>query len=205
MIWAFGAEGTFPAIETKWAHEGLEYWMRMEKDGDPEKREEWPLARWDACCYQYQLEAYLEHFPREQILVSFLEDWRAGKDSEVERITRFVDLDPARYPQLLREKPHRAEDRTIVRSSLVKQVLRSPMAMQMVRSLPRSVRDWARDRIPTSPVVLPEPDLTPATKAEFLEFVRPDAQAFLKEWGKPADFWSFDANAKASAPAKEKS
>lgn len=48
--------------------------------------------------YMYQLEAYLEHFPRERILVLRAEDLDAQHTATLNRILTFIGADAAAYP-----------------------------------------------------------------------------------------------------------
>ncbi len=177
MVWDLGIRGE-DGISEKSALNGFDHWMRMVRD----------LEWWDDCRYHYQLEAYLKCFPTGQILVSFLEDWKLGKDGEVARIMRFLGLDPAMQAAGFQERANRAVDRTMDRP-LLKKIRLHPLARIVVGGFPASWRDWARNKIARTKVVPPTPDLSMELKAEFINHVKPDAEIFLKQWGKPFNYW----------------
>jgi Sulfotransferase family len=181
MLWADGLAGG-NVYGAKWALKGFDFWMRkgMTKEWD----------QWDECCYHYQLAAYLEYFPIEQITVSFTKDRRADMNVELVKILRFLGLDPAKQPKDFQKEANRADDRIIDRPVL-KKVRTHPLSRAVVGYFPASWRDWARNNIARKRAIPPEPVLSEETKAEFINYVKPDAEIFLKQWGKPSDFWSF--------------
>jgi sulfotransferase family protein len=150
-----------------------------------------PICRrtiWDQTRYHYQLEAYLKLFPREQILVSFLEDFKKDQHGEVNRILEFLGLDRSRVDNQVdvalnvgaKASRHSNLQRIIVRSfsRLLLRSLAGPKRWEQLAA------KYARRAYP--PAV---PEITSATLEGFLAYVREDNQAFLKKWGKPSDYW----------------
>jgi Sulfotransferase domain len=183
MLWDQGMCG-HSSTANKWALKGFDYWMRMAID-----------AKWcDGVRYCYQLEPFLERFPAGQVLVSFLEDWERNKNGEVARIMQFLGLNSEMRTTEFQEDANRAADRIIVIDrQFLKRVRLHPLSRMVVPRFPASWRDWARStftriRQPAPP----KSDISSATKAEFIRYVKPDSEKFLKQWGKPADFWSLD-------------
>lgn len=178
MHWADGMNGA-EHTGAKWALNGFDYWMRMQKG----------IRQWEGCCYHDQLGAYLELFPAENVLVSFLEDWRPDKTAEVARIMRFLGLDPQRRAKNFQEAANRAEDR-VIDPPFLKRVRSHPLTRIMVRRFPTSLRDWARNNFARTRAIPPEPDRLETTKEEFFSYIRPDIDVFLQRWGKPRDYWA---------------
>ena len=180
MQYAFGVEQSTPwCRETQWALEGFDHWMRMQQS----------VGQWDECRYGYQLAAYRELFPANQICVSFLEDWKNSKEAEVERIMGFLGLDPTLWEKDVQEKANRGSDRRIARPVL-KHILIQPFVRVVVKKLPPSWCDWARTHLAQAPLSVPQPDLSQATKAEFLEYVAADSHNFLASYGKKRGLWN---------------
>ena len=144
---------------------------------------------WDQTRYHYQLEPYLELFQRKQVLVSFLEDWKKDQNVEVKRILNFLLLDPRKsfYQDTTAlnvaagAERHSALQRIIVKSRL-RPLLRVIAGPKL----------WSRlaAKYAQTPYRYIEPSLTPATLRDFLDYVGADNQLFLKEWGKPSDYWT---------------
>lgn len=180
MQWAEGMGNVWPdRKETAWALKGFDYWMRMQKEA----------RQWDECQYHYQIEAYLEYFPAERVLISFLEDWKPDRDREVARIMEFIGLNPEEQPANFQESANRGSDRTIDRPLLKK--LRTSSLFRMFSSrVPSSWRQWARNNIAITQAVPPKLDLSEETKTEFITYVKPDAENFLKQNGKHVHYWS---------------
>jgi hypothetical protein len=82
--------------------------------------------------YALQIEQYLEHFPREQILVLTAEDLRAARDGTVRTVYEFIGVDPGFTPEDLGRDFYQTKDRAV----------RSP--------LPLSVRKALKHRLPAS-------------------------------------------------------
>jgi Sulfotransferase domain len=178
MHWADGMAGG-NANGAKWAMKGFDFWMRKNVV------KEWD--QWEGVRYYYQLAAYLEYFSIEQISVSFTKDRRADMNIELGKILRFLGLDPKKQPKDFQEEANRADDRTIDRPAL-KKVRTHKLARILIERFPSSWREWARSNIARTQAVPPELDLAEKTKSEFINYVKPDAEIFLKQWGKPSNY-----------------
>lgn len=165
-----------------WALKGADYWMRMQRDN----------GYWDGSRYKYQLSAYEEFFPAENICVSFLEDWRVSKQSEVARIMQFVGVDPAALPTDVNERANRGSDRAFDRP-LLKKIRTNTAVRTVVSQLPQSWRDWSRKKLAKQKVVYPTSSnlsqISEATRESFIDHVGDDARAFLTRHGKPITLW----------------
>jgi hypothetical protein len=61
--------------------------------------------------YAMQLEQYLDHFPREQILVVASESLRTDRRATVQEVYRFLGVDPTQLPDVLDKEFYRTEQR----------------------------------------------------------------------------------------------
>ena len=61
--------------------------------------------------YAMQLEQYLDHFPREQILVVASESLRTDRRATVQEVYRFLGVDPTYLPDVLDKEFYRTEQR----------------------------------------------------------------------------------------------
>lgn len=180
MQYAMGKGKYFPwRREDEWALKGFEYWMRMQKS----------VRQWDECRYSYQLEAYEEYFPKENICISFIEDWRLSKKNEVIRIMSFLGLDTNLWDTQISENANRLEDRKVERSFL-KKMQKSSRLKGILRYLPLSVRNWAKVNIAYRHISYPTTSLSDATKNEFIDYICEDARSFLRSNGKDLDLWT---------------
>jgi len=122
-------------------------------------------------------------------MVSFLEDWKNDENGEIRRVLEFLNLDPlgvdARGAVKLNVGGQRSKHSTLQRM-IVKSRLRSLLRWLAGPKL------WAylAAKHAQASCVLPNSELTSGILRDFLDYVREDNQCFLKEWGKPADFWS---------------
>lgn len=176
----------FDRIESGWAE-----WRNHDPKALPFNE---AMIRYDrffvTSCYWYQLSAFKERFPEEQIKVVFLEELLAAPDDMMAEIQRFIGVTPVDglWQQTAR--------RNVTRGSRV----------------PRDLPEWIpaqftshaiRDRLP-SPLghllgwatteSAPPIVWDPATVRAALETVEPDMSAFLAATGKPADYWLLNAD-----------
>jgi hypothetical protein len=66
----------------------------------------------DSSRYAMQLERYLDHFPREQILIVTSDDLKADRLATVQRVYRFLGVDPTHVPEVLATEFYRTEQRS---------------------------------------------------------------------------------------------
>ena len=61
--------------------------------------------------YALQIEQYLEHFPRQQLLVVTSENLRESRDATIRRVYEFIGVDPALVPADLDREFYQTKDR----------------------------------------------------------------------------------------------
>ncbi len=150
--------------------------------------------------YAEQVRRYLEHFPREQLLVLTAEDLRHDRAATVGAVYRFLGIEPDFRPPLLGEEHYRAESRATyppavwrLRQALKRHVPAAKRAKEMVDStLPAVVRRWAPPRTGAGPSGGREPKVTISDelRGRLREMLRDDVdrlRPFLHEdwngWG----------------------
>ncbi|HEX5946824.1 MAG TPA: sulfotransferase domain-containing protein [Acidimicrobiales bacterium] len=77
--------------------------------------------------YSLQIEQYLDHFPREQLLVITAEDLRGSRDATMHSVYEFVGVDPAAVPNNLDREFYKTKDRAA----------RSPLPLWVRKGLKR--------------------------------------------------------------------
>ena len=77
--------------------------------------------------YALQIEQYLDHFPREQLLVIRAEELRGRRDATMHAVYEFVGVDPAAAPDNLDREFYKTKDRAV----------RSPLPLWLRKRLKR--------------------------------------------------------------------
>lgn len=167
MLWEMAKAGLHPDCDIeRWALGGLNDWMRETRDS----------GQWSESRYGYQLQAFRDYFPDQQVCVSFLEDWKKNQPAELESICTFLGLDFAKLPERPPVEANRAGDRKIERPFL-KRLRHSKPARLIVPLLPRAIRDRARESVAFSDSSPPAPELDPGLRMEFIDYVKDDLLA----------------------------
>lgn len=174
-----GLQGIHPdRIETQWALEGFDRWMREQK----------AVGQWDIARYDYQLNAYREYFANDSILVSFLEDWKTDQLRELQRICHFLDLDPNLLSVKKPEGENRAADKSVEPSWFRR--LRENKAVRTVGKLaPTAVKRKLGVAVGKRPQVESKSQLSEDVRSEFLSHVQADATRLLTSQNKPITLW----------------
>jgi len=143
--------------------------------------------------YWEQIERYREHFPDDQILVLFLEDFIADDRAVLRRCFEFLGVDPdIEIPESGRHL-NRGDEKTVPRRGFSQ--LRNlpgirhayPIAIGLV---PDSIRRAVSERLLRVPAEKPE--WTRESRDRVVDALRDNSTRFLEFYGKPADFWSFE-------------
>jgi len=143
--------------------------------------------------YWFQISAYRDYFPDDQILVLFLEDFKSNTEAVMERCFKFLGVDPT--VQLFEaERPRNYGDLRHPDRYLTSLILRKmPGVMKVYHHLPERLRA----RIRSSHLIkrkekidIPEWDLS--TRKWVIDQLAEDSRMFLENYGKPTDYWSFN-------------
>jgi hypothetical protein len=140
--------------------------------------------------YWQNLAYYRRLFADEQILVVFLEDFRAYPERELARVFRHIGVDPDYAPGDAHQPRMAAKDfRTYGR---VASALRKAPGFELARkTLPRGLVTAIKKM--TTRVRRFEVAWDPEARSSVADAFRDDAAALLEHCGKPAGFWDLDA------------
>lgn len=179
MQWAEGVDGSWPErVENQWAPKGFIYWLERQRE----------VGQWDVCRYAFQLGSYRERFPEENLLVSFLEDWREHRQGEVQRILEFLKLDPTFWEPSKAENANRATDRRVERG-WYRQLRSSSIVRRASGLLPERMRSRIAGKIGTVKASIPAPDLDATVVKEFVQFSKNDWMSSDPFRSKGGDIW----------------
>ncbi len=138
--------------------------------------------------YAHQIDRYLEHFPRERLLVLDQAELRADRSRTLCSVFSFLGVD-ADYSsagfeeELFKGNEHRRYPGTLTR---LKPLLRAPY-----RSLPEGLRASLRGRFErTFLESVPKPEVGPAERARLAELYAADASRLRELTGLPLASWS---------------
>lgn len=137
--------------------------------------------------YWMQLERFLEHFSREQLLVVRSEEMRADRRSTLGVVCRFLGLDPDGFADNVEEEYHRSEPRRVALPGF-KRWHHSAAYRATSRLLPERVKAALRPattwQVDPEPVGIPE-DL----RLRLEDAIRPDLRSLQKFLGPGFDGW----------------
>lgn len=131
--------------------------------------------------YGMQLQVFLEHFPREHVLLLRAEDFRADADAVLSRICRFIGVDPSRLPPGGQAESHRTEDKRVPRPGLG----RLAAAGTRLGGRPGA---WLHARA-TAPAVRALAHLPPAVVDELANRLGPDLELLCRLAGPDFEPW----------------
>lgn len=138
--------------------------------------------------YRYQLEAW-QLFSKEQQHVIFLEDLKERKRETLGAVSRFLGLDPVKLEDASKVNYNTGENRS--QKTPFRKMLEGNRLWKSVKGLvPAGLKAAvANSNIGSTPVRFKEGEWDPDLRATFLRDISEDNIAFLKDFGKPADFW----------------
>lgn len=179
----------------------VSHWRMLERTGKPEFSTLSEDARKDylrpnlidASKYWFQISAYRELFPDQQILVLFFEDFIRNPKLAARECFRFLGLEQS--VQLPNPGyPHNAADRKRTeRRSL--RAMRSTRWFNLLRRLsPTRAKNAVREAIFMTSDGSQAPEWDPAALAWVVDQVRDDAASFLEFYGKRPGYWSFTSS-----------
>jgi hypothetical protein len=141
----------------------------------------------DCSRYAYQIDQYLEHFERGQLLVVTSEDLRNRRVETVRRIYAFLGVDPEFVPEALNEEFHRSARMRVPRS-LAWSLRRIPGYDRLARRLPRPVRKL-KARVSTMTYERAQAEITEGTRRRLEEILREDVARLRTFVGDGFDGW----------------
>jgi hypothetical protein len=145
--------------------------------------------------YAMQLDRYLEHFPREQLLVITAEDLRGDRRAAIKQVYGFLEVDPDHVPgdidRTFYETRHRAPRSPVpvwVRKGLKRHLPAAKRAKELENNMIRALRSLRRT--PEAPPQLPDRLVIPdEVRAELAEALRDDVRRVRPFLGPDFDGW----------------
>jgi len=143
--------------------------------------------------YWYQISAYRDHFPDEQIKVVFFEDFRRDPVGTFRDYAAFLGIDPDFKPDRAGEARNKGDLTTDTRS------LSWLRRLPGFGSLNRAAPQWLRS--PFKKFMLKKhdqrPQWTDSARQRALDLIQDDITRFLHWTNKPRDFWPLAARSVA--------
>ena len=137
--------------------------------------------------YALQLDAWLEHVPRERVLVLRTEDLHARQAEALALVAQFLGVDD-RWDEVALERRHNARpDKEVYRRGL-NVVRASGLGRRLAAVAPRSMRT-AVHRVGTTTLGTAEVRISPWLEAELVEELRPDLLRLKELAGPDFDAW----------------
>jgi hypothetical protein len=137
--------------------------------------------------YSYQLDAWLEHFPRVQLLVLTADDLRHDREATLARVCDFLDLDPTGAAADQVAESHHTSDKR-VGTRLTRPLLAAKPWKQLVGALPAPARK-VHDRLLTVPALPDRARISPGTEQLLLDGLRPDLERLREVLGQDFHCW----------------
>jgi len=143
--------------------------------------------------YWEEIGRYREHFPDDQILVLFLEDFIADDRAVLRRCFEFLGVDPDVEISETGRHLNPGHEKTIPRRGFTH--LRNLPGIRhvypiVIGLLPDSIRRSVSERFLR--ITPKKPAWTRESRDRVVGVLRENTAKFLEFYGKPADFWSFE-------------
>jgi hypothetical protein len=136
--------------------------------------------------YAFQLEGFLEHFPRDRILLVVSERLRDERPATLRTVYSFVGVDGEWVGSSISEERHRTADKR-VRTARVDRLRETPLYRAASKIAPPALKRW-HYRATTRPVS-EQATLSPALERRIRDALAPDV-ARLRDFLDPAfDGW----------------
>jgi hypothetical protein len=140
--------------------------------------------------YWWQLSAYRDHFPDEQILVWFIEDFACDHQVQLKRCYEFLGVDQDFCSKQANLHLKRASS-YVEPTTLLKIVKRVPLIPDLAwRFAPNTVRRVAKSTMLKRPIA-EKPKWDADIRQILIDKLYDDSMTFLQYCGKPPDFWDF--------------
>lgn len=135
--------------------------------------------------YNWQIQHYLEYYPKEQILVVPSYRLKNERKKTLRRIFRFIGVDDTPYPEAYSRQLHKTSKKRR-KGRLSRLILESPV----IRTIKGYVPDEVKDPIKrwTRPVV-EKPVLSSTMRDRLREYFRPDTEALRELTGETFSRW----------------
>jgi hypothetical protein len=144
------------------------------------------------CQYALQIERYLQHFPRSQMLLLTAESLRDRRRETLRRLFEFIGVDSQWVPPNVDAEFNRADGRRVPRPWARKVgdvLIRSALADRVPQSVAQSI-DRVKREPPFAREVLPEElVIDDDLRARLVAYLRPDLERLPGLMNEPFDCW----------------
>ena len=141
----------------------------------------------DASNYWRQINAFRPHFPDDQILIIFFEDFKKDSDAVIQCCLEFIGVDPNVPIAQSQLYLNPSTGKQIQRESLSR--LRTlPLFDTAVKLIPESLRNFTRQRF-FFKEVKDRPKWDPEVREWVADILEEDTARFLEHYGKPSYLW----------------
>jgi hypothetical protein len=141
----------------------------------------------DTTRYAMQAEEWLEHFPREQLLIIANDDLRHRRAATVQRVLSFIGVDPSLAPADLSDEQNRGETKRQPRRTLAA-IQRVPGYDAVRRRMPDRIKG-TYSRAVTRTIAADATVMSADTEARVWELLLPDFARLAELMGPDAPAW----------------
>ena len=177
----------------------VSHWMMYQRSGNPKfttfnqdvRREYLRPTLVDASNYWFQINAYRDFLPDNQILIVFFEDFVTNPEREVRKCFEFLTLNTRVNlfnPRLVRNAANKRPEKPILKS------LRSFELFEKVcAKAPVHLKYWLKSTffLGPAPLDIEAPQWEPDTRTWIMEHLLEDTRMFLNFYGKEERYWTF--------------
>lgn len=145
---------------------------------------------WDIARYDFQISAYRQYFPENQIHTIFLEDWSSNPKLQFERTCTFLNIDPEMTEIDIELRENTANDGAYLENPFVHVLMRiKKLKMAYSDHAPMWIKQMRSHLFPSKIVQIPDRLKKTELRSAFINHVIEDSSRFLGAYGKPVDFW----------------
>ncbi|MDJ0701714.1 MAG: sulfotransferase domain-containing protein [Leptolyngbyaceae cyanobacterium MO_188.B28] len=141
----------------------------------------------DASNYWSQINAFRRHFPDDQILILFLEDFKHDADAVMRNCFEFIGVDPD--SPLTNSNLHLNPSHSkLIPSNTLSRLRAYPLFRNSVKLIPEQLRNTLKHKLFFKQAD-GRPQWAPAAYEWALDILGEDTRKFLNHYGKSQDFW----------------
>jgi hypothetical protein len=144
----------------------------------------------DRSKYWYQLQAYLDYFPPEQIKLLFFKDFIANPQDTLRQCFDYLGVDTD-FKTANPEKPRNRTDDFRVEASWRKKLSRLPLLQATTKLVPQSFKKKLTSLPLSSQPLILRPQWNKNVYQAVVDEIAEDTATFLKYSGKSPNYWSF--------------
>ncbi len=140
--------------------------------------------------YSVQIDQYLEHFPQEQLLVIMAERLRTDREATVQRVARFLGIDPDWSWSSLDQEFYRSDERREF-PPLLNRLRAIPAVRRVARFIPRHIKEAGLR--PAHKLLPPEMGvISTSLRCQLEERLQGDVQRLRTYLGEGFDGWGIE-------------